>query len=103
MEWTAKGLIEHLQTLDPNEEIIGTIWSREDVAYTLREIENRPAYAEEGERLPTLDQIAKADPEALWQESRGGISYAIDRHTSEIQNELYWGLVTELIKEYQNG
>jgi hypothetical protein len=103
MEWTAKGLIEHLQTLDPNEEIIGTIWNKEDVAYTLQEIQSNVEDGEWAGRLPTLDQIAKADPEALWKELSGGICHAMDNSTSEIQDDLYWGLVTELIREADNG
>lgn len=100
MEWKVKDLIEHLQTLDPNEEVIGTIWNKDDVAYTLQELQTDVEEENDDlDRLPTLDQIAKADPEALWKEVSGGICHALDNTTSEIQSDLYWMLATELSKE----
>jgi len=100
MIWKAKELIEHLQTLKPDDEIAGQIWTERDVRYQLDELYS-DLNAGDFHGLPKIkakEEISEFDSALFWDEYVAIVDKFSDRET-EWQNSEMFDAIVQAVEE----
>lgn len=84
MDWIVNDLIEHLKSYDPNDEVLGTIWSKKDVAYVLEVIGDEPEEYE-----VTYQIVERANAAEIWDNNKGLVEGQMSRDIEYLNNEIF--------------
>jgi hypothetical protein len=82
---TVRELIEHLQNF-PNqeEEVVASIWGKEDIVYALEVLAECPEEYE-----VTEAQIEGADPSAIWDTNKGLVERRLNHDAEYLNDEFF--------------
>jgi hypothetical protein len=93
MTLTVKELIEHLQNFpDQEEEVVASIWGKEDIVYALEVMAECPEEYE-----VTEAQIEGADTLAIWEANKGMVQGILE-HDAEYLNDEFFTFTLSALK-----
>lgn len=103
MIWTAKELIEHLQTYKPNEQIVGQIWSKLDVEYHLDELQTSIS---EGDfhglqESAAQEEIDKFQSDDFWYDHIHVIDNSTERETGFVNSEMFAAMLVTIEEQIE--
>ena len=103
MIWTAKQLIEHLQTYKPDEQIVGQIWSKLDVGYHLDELQTSIS---EGDfhglqESAAQEEIDKFQSDDFWYHHVHMIDNSSERETEFVNSEMFAAMLVTIEEQIQ--
>ena len=98
MTLTVRELIAHLQNFpDQEEEVVASIWGKEDIVYALEVLAECPEEYE-----VTEAQIEGADPSSIWDTNKGMVQRILE-HDAEYLNDEFFTFTLSALKGETNA